>query len=282
MTIGLSTTVTNGYIKRYLEKSSNSYQDCLEKLSSGSKFTSIGSDPVDSAKSSALSIEINFNKQVQSNIAVGKDLIVTAESYQESIIENVQRIQELATQAANETYTPDNKNAILNEIRTRLDYINNMVSTANFNGKNLLDGSSLDLSFKVGMGTSDNINVGSALINVDTTALGIDIDPSVDGDNWTTEQIDEYIAAVQNATNILTTSISKLGAFENRMDTANEKLVNMEENLTEYRSKIADTDIAEASADLVRYQILQQAATSVFVQLNAISQLKYSLFNSAS
>lgn len=282
MSTHLSSTVTNGYIRNYLDKSSSNYQDCLEKLSSGNRFTSVGTDPVDSAKSDALSVEISFNSQIQSNIATGKDLIASAGSYQESILDNVQRIQELTTQAANGTYSSDDKDAILTEIRSRIAFINDTVKTANFNGKNLLDGSSTSLSFKTGIGISDNVNVGSALINMSTTALGIDIPATTTGANWTSDQIGTYITNLTTATGTLTSNIAKLGAYENRMDYTNDKLVDMEENLTEYRSKISDTDTAEASADLVRYQILQQAATSIFVQANEIGQLKYSLFSSSS
>lgn len=280
MSTHLSSTVTNGYIRYYLNKSTDNYQSCLEKLSSGTKFTSIGSDPIDYAKDSALTVEINFNTRIQSNIATGKDLIATAESYQGDILQNIQRIQELSMQAANETYTPEDKDQILTEIRTRLSYIDDTSKSATFNGKNLLDGTSTNLSFKIGIGINDNVNVGSALINTSTTALDIDLAPTITGSNWTTAQVGDYITRLNTATNTLTDNIAKLGAYEQRMDSTSGNLVEMKQNLTENKSLVADTDTAEASADLVRYQILQQAATSIFLQANEVGQLRYSLFNS--
>lgn len=280
MTTNLTSTITNGYIRHYLNKNSDNYQDCLEKLSSGSKFTSIGTDPVNAARSQEVSVQISFNSQIQSNIAMGKDLLTTAEGYQETILDNVQRIQDLTTQAASGTYSNEDKDAILSEIRARLAYINDTVKTANYNGKKLLDGSSTNLSFKIGIGINDNVNVGSALINTSTTALGINIPDSTTGANWTSDQIATYINSLSTASTTLISNSSRLGAFENRIDYTDDKLVDMEQNLTDYKSKISDTDTAETSADLVRYQILQQAATSIFVQTNEIGQLKYSLFNS--
>lgn len=269
----ISATVANGYIKYYLNKSTANYQNCLEQLSSGSKFTSIATDPVASANSSATEVEIDFNNIVKNNIANGNDLLSLTESYQESISENISRIRDLTTQAASGTYTTEDKTAMLNEIQSRLAYINQTVGSANFNGHNILDGSSTGLTVKTGMEVGDSIAIGTALKDVSTDALDI----SLTGVTAATWDPSSYLTKLDTATKTITSYISTTGSFGQRLGYATDKISSMNENLTEYKSTISDTDTAAASADLVKYQILQQSAVSIFVQANDVAQYKYSL-----
>lgn len=269
----ISATVANGYIKYYLNKSTANYQNCLEQLSSGSRFTSIATDPVASANSAAAQVEIDFNTIVKNNIANGNDLLALTESYQSSISDNISRITDLTTQAASGTYTTEDKAAILSEIQSRLSYINQTVDSANFNGHKLLDGSSTDLTLKTGLGANDEIIIGTALKDVSTDALNISL-TGVTADTWDPSS---YLTRLNTASDTITSYTSTTGAYEQRLGYATDKLSSMTESLTEYKSIISDTDTAEASADLVKYQILQQSAVSIFVQANDTAQYKYSL-----
>jgi flagellin len=278
----ISSTVLNGHLSYYLDKSIQNYQDCMEQLSSGSKISSAGSNPVDKSNSAALEVSINFNSQIQSNISTGDDLLATAEGYQENIIENISRIRDLTVEAANGTYSSEDKDSILKEIRARLEYVNSISTSANYNGINLLDGSATDLSFKIGMGTDDSVEVGSGLIDVSTTALNINLDSSITGENWTSDDIATYLNNIDDAITTITNASAKLGAYQNRLSYTSDNLTSLTENLTQYKSDISDTDTAQTSADLVKYQILQEATVSILVQANQINQLKYSLINASS
>jgi len=282
MSIVLSTQVTNINIRRALEQSSTSYQKTLEQLSSGSKFTSIGDDPMGMSKTNELEIEINFNSQIKTNIGLGSDMISMAEGYQEDILSNIQRIRDLTIQAASQTYTDADKDDILSEIRSRLSYINAASDTTNFNGTNILDGSVPDLSLKIGPSTTDIIKIGSTLIDCHTNALGIDINPIITGATWTQDDIATYLTSLDTALNTITNNVAKIGAYVNRLDTVYDNLTATNINLTEYKSLISDCDTAEVSANMVKYQILQQAATNIFIQTNEISKLRYSLLEAAS
>jgi flagellin len=275
----ITTSILNNNIQYYLDKSTQKYQDCMEQLSSGSKFTSISSNPVDEGKSAALTIEINFNSQVQSNTSNGNDLLATAEGYQENVMNNVERIRDLTIEAANGTYSSSDKDSILQEIRTRLDQINSTVDSANFNGHYLLDGSSSDLSIKIGLGTDDTVDVGTALVDVSTDTLGIDLDSSITGENWTQDEMATYLDNLDSAISTITGASANIGAYEKRLNNVSDNLTSLTENLTQYKSDISDTDTAQTSADLVKYQILQEINTSLFTQTNQVAQLKYSLVN---
>lgn len=273
----ISSQVANIFISKCLDSSTAAYQKTMEQLSSGRKFTSMGDDPMGMTEATNLEVKINFNSRVQTNIEIGSDMLSMTASYQDNILSNIQRIRDLTTQAATGTYSVTDKDSILSEIKARLASINTIVDSANFNDLNILDGSNTALTIKVGPSPTDTINIGSTLINVDTTALGIDVTDPMTDDDWS-----NYLTKLDSAAKILTNNCSKIGAYVNRLDSISNGLTNMNNNLTEYKSTISDTDTAEVSADLVKYQILQQAATTVFVQANQVRQLAYSLLETSS
>lgn len=274
--------VAGFHIQQSLQKSTDSYQVRLEQLSSGSKFTSIGDDTMGITTATKLQIAMNFNSRISSSIAMGTDMLACAEGYQSEIISNIQRIRDLTVQAGNFSYSDSNKDEILTEIAERLDYINEIVDTASFNGAKLLDGTSLNTTILTGKAPSDIVNIGSTFIDSRTTALGIDLPAGVTGENWTSDQIQNYLTSLDNATSTLLGNIGEIGAYTCRFDDITDKLTGMSENLASFKSDISDVDVAEASADMVKYQILQQISTSIFVQANDVRQLTYSLFNASS
>ena len=282
MSTVLSTQVTGIYIRKCIEDSSKNYQKTLEQLSSGSKFTTIGDNPMGMSKTTEVEVEINFNSQLQTNIALGSDMISITEGYEEDVLSNIERIRDLVSQVANQTYSAEDKNYILNEIRSRLSYINSTSDNTNFNGTNLLDGSVPDLSIKVGPSTADTINIGSLLIDCHTDALDIDIDDTITGDTWTQDDIAAYLTNIDDAINTIINNVAKLGAKSNQLDNIYNIFTTKITNLTEYKSNISDCDTAEVASDMVKYQILQEYSTAIFVQTNEMSNLSYSLLTVAS
>ncbi len=280
MSLYLSSYVANRYIRSTLERSTDLYQDALEQLSSGCKFTSLGRNPVDVSKVANLEVEINFNKRIQSNIDIGVDMLSMTEEYQAKVISNLQRIRDLTLETANEIYTSENRNFILEEIRGCIDYINEIADSTSFNDTKILDGSAIGLNLKIGSSVSDNINVGSVLIDVHTDVLGISLDPAITGENWTIPQIESYLSSLDTASSLLSNNGAKLGSFINRLDVASGGLFAATEDLTEYKSVISDTDTAEVSANLVKYQIMQNVSTNIFVKADQLrKQMVYSLLN---
>ena len=279
MSLYLSSYIASSYIKNCLEKSTENYQDTLEKLSSGSKFTSINQDVAKSSAAIKLEINMDSNSQTQENIKTGGELLATAEGYQENLLERLVRIRDLTVQIANETYSSENKDAILKEIRENLEYINNFSDTANFNGNNLLDGSSTSLTLLIGTSASDTLNIGSVLIDThtDASALDIDIDPLITGETWTQADIQAYLEKVDNAAKTITSNIAEIGAYQNRLDRASGTLGKMNIEMSEYKSNLSDTDMAEASSDLIKYQIIQEASATMFTELIQIEKYVYYL-----
>lgn len=259
------------YLQSILNNNTNAYQKNLEQISSGNKYTKVGENPINVCESVKLQVKIDSNNQASDNISVGQSMLSMTEGYHSTIIANIQRIRDLSQQAANGTYGSDNIDAILSEIKGRLGYINKISSTASFDGVGLLDGSSSSIFLQIGSVTDATMDVGDALIDTHTANLGIDLPPTVTGANWDETQVRSYLTSLDNASQSMLDADAKIGGYLNRLDAASLSLSKMNDNLTENKSIITDTDVAAATADMVKNQILQEASASVLLQANQVS-----------
>lgn len=269
------------YLQNVFERQMTSYQKSMDQFSSGKKYSSVGDNPIAVCESAKLDVKISANTQAASNVKFGGEMLHMAEDSQTNIISNLGRIRDLCVQIANGTYTASEKDGLLQEVRTRLNYIDNTATSTNFNGVKLLDGSgnASSLFLQVGPSSDAVMNVGEALIDVSSAALGINLPAAINGSNWTDTQIQNYISSVDAATSTLLGTTAKLGGYLNRLDFISSTLTSMNNNLTENKSIISDADAAETSADLVKYQIQQEASMSILTQANQIPALALELLN---
>lgn len=267
------------YLRSILDKQTTSYQKSMEQISSGSKYTSVGDDPIYVCQSAKLDVKINANEQAASNIEFSKNMLTMAVEAQENVSSNIARISDLCTQAANGTYSAKDKDLMLKEIRARLNYIDSAADSTNFNDINLLNGDSSDIFLQIGPSSDATMDVGNALIDVHTDALGIKLDNSVTGETWTADDIKNYMSNLDAATKTLFGTGAKLGGYLNRLDFVSSTLTSMNSNLAENKSIISDSDVAESTADMVRYQILQEASVNILVQANQVPAMALRLLN---
>lgn len=277
MSLSSLTSSTMGRLQNYLDIHTNDYQDTMDKLSTGNKYTNTKDNPVAVCDSAKLAVKINTNNTANSNVELGNDVLTLAEESQGTIISSLTRINDLCVQILNDAYSTDDKNSILEEIKARLDSIDSLANGTAFNDIKLLDGSADSLTLQVGTRSNDTIVVGSALIDATTEGLDINLDDVHSIDDWPTEDIQDYKTKLETATGTLINSSSKLGAYQNRLTFVSDTLTSVNNNLTQKKSVISDADVAEESANLIKYQILQQASVSIFTQANQVSSMALSL-----
>ncbi len=283
MSIYLTTGVATIHLQSYLNSSTDSYQKTMERLSSGCKFATVGDNPLGVTQTAVLASEISANAMAKSNTELGSDLLTIVEDNQGLVISDLQRIRDLCTQASSETYSSSDKDAIVEEIKQRLANIDSISESTKFNGISLLDGSSSDLTLQTGANETSTINIGSAMINVHVSQLGVGanqdlrLDDTVTGETWTSTDIKSYMDKIDSAITQLTGTAAQIGGFMNRLDAKIDTLTSMNTNLTENKSIISDTDVAEATADLVKYQILQEATVSILTQANQVPSMAIQL-----
>lgn len=270
---------TMTHLQSYLNAHTADYQNSMEQLSSGNKYTSINDNPVEVSKSIKLASEIATNKRASTNVDLGKDMLTMTEEAQNNLVSNIQRLNDLSVEVANGTYTASDKDAIIEEIRSRLAYIDKSADNTNFNGFNILQAPTGTVSLQTGTSSNTRMDITNAFIDTHTAALGIDLPATVNGSNWTNAQVGAYMNKLNAATATIITAQTQVGGYLNRLDSISDTITNTNNNLTQKRSVIADADVAEASADLVKYQIAQEASVSIFTQTNKISALALGLLN---
>ena len=147
-----------------LNRSDNAMSKSLEKLTSGYKINNASDDPAGMAISRKMRAQIRGLEKASSNAADGISVIQTAEGALEEVSSCLQRMNELAVQAANGVYSKEDRNAIQLEIDQLNEEIQRISETTEFNTKNLLDGSVDRKSY------TDNLNVKIISIADEVTA----------------------------------------------------------------------------------------------------------------
>ncbi|EOI5774975.1 flagellin [Cronobacter malonaticus] len=265
------TTQTN------LNKSQSALGTAIERLSSGLRINSAKDDAAGQAIANRMTSQVKGMTQAARNANDGISLVQTAEGNLNEINTNLQRIRELAVQAANDTNGSTDLTSINTEITQRLSEIDRIAGGANFNGKKLLDGSvSTALKIQVGAGTSSNDTISidsNALINATSGTLDAALSTSI-ADNSSAQAV---ISAADAAIAKIDTARSNMGAIQNRFESTINNLNNSINNLSAAQSRIQDADYATEVSNMSRAQILQQAGTSVLSQANQVPQSMLSL-----
>lgn len=291
MAVTINTNVSSLVAQNNLSKNTEAYQKAMEQISSGLRINRASDDAAGLSISESIKTQLNGNGKAIANIANGQNLLNVAEGGEITVTKHLQRIRELCVQAANETYTASDKDNILQEIKQRLKDINNIAESTTFNGVKLLDGSKSQLSLQIGANSNAETNaldIGPALADVHISVLGnpvgnvdepkgIVIADSTTGANWVTSDIRNYMDRLDMAINSLSSKRALLGAYGNRLQSTSSNLTIMNQNLSETNSRILDADIAAASSDLVKYQILQQTSASILTQANQLPSIALKL-----
>jgi len=262
---------------RNLNKTQSSLQTSLQRLSSGLRINSAKDD------ASGLAIAEGFTKQIRGNaVAIrnagdGISLGQTAETSLGQVADNLQRIRELAVQAANGAIGDTERAQIQKEVDQLTQELSRNIQTSEFNGQALLSATST-LTFQVGFEGTANNRVDVSTANV-TGIAGYSATLSATGTvNVTTSATaSAAIASVDTAITTITNSRATFGAVQNRFEAVISNLESFNESLTAARSRIQDADFAAETANLTRAQILQQAGISILAQANTLPQAALSL-----
>jgi len=278
MALYINSNTSSMIAQRYMTKNTNNLATSLERLSSGSKINHAGDDAAGLALSESLRSQVRGTQQSIDNIQDGINMLQIAEGGLEIIGDSLQRIRELTVQSANATYATAERQSMLNEIHERLKEISRISKTATYNKIALLDANATSIILQIGADSSatSTLDIRDAFGVINATTLGVTLD-GVTGANWTPEQMRDYMDTLDQAISDVVSARSMIGAYQNRVECALDNLTIMEENLTASEARIRDTDIAEETSNLARYQILQQASASVLSQANQLTAVALSI-----
>ncbi len=250
---------------RQLGITSGAQAKSTEKLASGYKINRAADDAAGLSISEKMRSQIRGLDKASTNAQDGISVVQTAEGALNEVHSILQRMNELATQAANDTNTSVDRNAIKAEIGELTSEINRISSTTQFNTMNLLDGNFTGKNLQVGALSGQSIAI--SISSMSATSLGVNA-LTVD----TFENAGHSMANVQSALDIVSTQRSKLGATQNRLEHTIANLDTTSENTSSAESRIRDTDMAKEMVTYSKNQILVQAGQSMLAQANQSTQ----------
>ncbi|HSA06353.1 MAG TPA: flagellin [Candidatus Gastranaerophilales bacterium] len=280
MSVVVNNNIASLIAQRNLNGNTDKLVKSIERLSSGYRINRASDDAAGLSISENLRAQIRGNAKAMNNIQDGINMLSIAEGGLSVIGENIQRIRELCVQAANATNATNEKTAILSEINARIQDINRISSSAQFNKLSLLDGTLSSAKLQIGAGSASlNVIDISTVLSTSADASAIGISLTATGATWSGDSIRSYLNNLDSALTIINSKRSELGAYQNRLESALENLSIMNENLRASESRIRDLDVAEESATMTKYQILQQASASVLAQANRLPQIALPLIS---
>jgi flagellin len=264
----------------------------MEQLSTGKRINGAKDDAAGLSIAQVMTSQIRGLNQAIRNANDGISLLQTADGAMIEQSNMLQRMRELAVQAASDTVTPSQKEYLDNEFQALKDEIDRIGGNTSWNDRNLLDGSGglageIDdagtgkYMFQVGSSsTTISVivpNARTASLAADGTTVQTDKSPAlyddiVDSNLKEDGAADTAIGDLDKALEASNSARSKIGSAINQLTYAADNMSNIAMNTAASRSRIEDTDYASASAELARTQIIQQAATAMLAQANQSPQ----------
>lgn len=243
----------------------------LERLATGRRVNSAADDSAAQQIIDRLTSQVEGNRQSIRNAYDGVSLAQVAESGLEGINNDAQRIRELTLQAGNGALNDADRNAIQAEITQLQENITQTVEQTNFGGRQLLNEQG-SIDFQVGANAGQQISVGTQDVQSELDSL-LNIDVS------TQQGAQDALEAADEALSFIGGARADLGAVQNQFESAARNLSQADVNTAAARSRVQDTDFAQAASENAAAGVLGQSALSVQAQANQQQGQVLSLLN---
>jgi len=269
MSYKISTNIQSLSAQRSLSETRRSQAKTFAQLSSGSRINKAGDDAAGLAISEKLKAHIRGTRQAHRNAGDGVSLVQTAEGGLSEVHNILIRLRELSVQSASDTLSESERSFSNMEFQELKKEVERIADSTSFNDKSLLNGEGDQMEFQIGIynnETQDRIryNPQDTSVKADNIGIdGLDVSTKVSSQN--------NLIVLDKAMDKVSQNRANLGALQNRLQAAMRGLEVKGENLSAANSRIRDTDIAEASAQLAKDNILSASSTSVLAQANQSS-----------
>jgi len=275
MGMRVTTNIAAVNAQRNLVNSQRTLGKSMAQLSSGSRINIAADDAAGLAISEKMKAGIRSARQANRNANDGISMVQTAEGGLNEIGNIVTRLRELGIQAASDTVGATERGFMDKEVQQMKSEIQRISLSTKWGTTNLLDGTTPKFDFQVGIFNKDEEDrIGfDASQNVATLdALGL-----TDLDYTTKEGAQSALSKLDMSQDSVNGMRANLGALQNRLTSTVDNLGVLEENMSAANSRIRDTDVAMASSEMTRNNILLQASTATLSQANQTNQLALKL-----
>jgi flagellin len=268
MALQINSNQTALNAQRNIGISNAKYNKAMERISSGLRINRAADDAAGLAIAERFSTQARQAGQESANLQQGISVVQTADGALSSQADTIGRIRELALQASNGTLTTDQRNALNTEAQQLVQQIDRTAQDTEFNGTQILNGTTPT----VNLGTQGGEQV--TLNNASAGALGVSgLDLS------TPEGAQAALNSADTAAGRVSQYRASLGAQQNRFEAGVRSLQNTETSARQSESLIRDTDIARETISRTRNQMMLSAGISALSQANVSSQQVMGLLN---
>ncbi|MRT54938.1 lateral flagellin LafA [Enterobacteriaceae bacterium RIT693] len=268
-----------------LNKSNSMLSTAMERLGTGKRINSAADDAAGMQIASRLQGQSNGMAVAQRNISDATAMLQTAEGAFDEVSNIMYRMKDLATQAANDTNSSKDREALDSEFQELNKELTNIMGNTTYGGEKLLTGGKLEntMNFQIGASSQENMsvnlsaemtNVNDSLTNASGGLSSITLKANASG------AAPDYATAITNIESALEnvgTVRSSLGANINRLGHTAANLANMKDNTELALGNIQDADFASEASSMTRNQMLAQTSMSMLKQSNSMSGMVMSL-----
>ncbi|MRT14691.1 lateral flagellin LafA [Enterobacteriaceae bacterium RIT711] len=282
-----------------INESNASLSQSMERLATGNRINSSADDAAGKQIANRLQAQSDGMGVAQRNISDATAMLQTADGMFDEMNDILGRMKDLSTQAANGTYSPEDRSAMQSEFDELGQEMSDMMQNTTYGGTNLFNQSASGLftqtggvTFQVGSESTDQMTVN---ISTQVSDLANDLgnlsnafktDYGTNGAGGTAASGTELmsassattsISAIQNAMTDIGKIQSTLGASINRLNDTATNLQSMEDNTNVAIGNIMDTDYATEASNMSKEQVLMQTSITMLKQSNSMSGMVSSL-----
>jgi len=244
----------------------------MEKLSSGMRINKAGDDASGLAVSEKMRTQIHGLRQAERNTEDGMSFVQTAEGYLDQSSQIIQRVRQLAVQAANGIYSGQDRQLIQVEVSALVDEVDRIASQAEFNKFKILTGEFSRVNAKSSMwfhlGANQNQRKRFYIGTMTADALKMKQGGRVAVSLSTPGGANGAIGIMDNALQRLSKQRADLGAYYNRLEMTSKGLMTAYENIQAAESRIRDADMAEEMVQFTKNSVLVHSGTAMLAQAN--------------
>ena len=274
----INTNTGSLYAQQAMTTNARGLATVMQQLSTGKRINNAVDDVAGMAISTRLTSQIRGLNQAVRNTNDGISLIQTAEGATDQVTNMLQRMRELAVQASNDTNNTQDRSYLDLEFQALTSQIDNIANYTQWNGSNVLNqgnssvaGRSGVFTFQVGANSGQTISI--TLDNM-TTQSNKGLLSTLEGKNVTgTASSGSALSVIITALDKISYARSNMGAVISRLQFAGDNLANVSAKAQESRSRIEDTDYSQATTELAKRNIIQQAAQAMLAQANQAPQI---------
>jgi flagellin len=250
---------------RQLSETNDKLSKSMERLSSGLRINRAADDAAGLAVSEEMRTQIRGMNVASRNALDGVSLVQVADGALGGVNDMLQRVRDLAVQAANGTLTDQQRGNLDQEVQSIMAEIGRVASDTEFNGIKILSGSVATAACAVTLQVGANASQSIAFTIATMTASDLGISGIAVS---TSASATAAISLIDTAIRTVNSQRASMGAIQNRLEQTISRLDLTSENVQAAESRIRDADMASEMIDFTRNQILQQSGTAMLAQAN--------------